>query len=92
VKKWLRVSSSTIAVYHELVDAEEQRARFNADLRERELLGLPAVPVDENLLAALEHGLPDCSGVALGLDRLVMLAVGADKLASAMTFVSPRAD
>jgi hypothetical protein len=62
--------------YHELLDADEQRARFAADLRERETLGLPPIPPDQQFLAALECGLPDCSGVALGLDRLIMLAVG----------------
>jgi len=76
--------------YHELVDAKEQRARFDADLRERATLNLPAVPVDENLLAALEHGLPDCSGVALGLDRLIMLAVSGNSLNDAMAFTTPR--
>ncbi len=72
--------------YHELLDAGEQRERFAADLREREALGLPAIPVDHKLLAALEYGLPDCSGVALGLDRLVMLAMGADSLHEVMAF------
>jgi lysyl-tRNA synthetase class 2 len=76
--------------YHELTDANEQRARFDADLRERATLGLPTVPVDENLLAAIAHGLPDCSGVALGLDRLIMLAVDGDSLADAMAFAAPR--
>ncbi len=72
--------------YHELLDADEQRARFAADLRERETLGLPAVEPDQQLLAALACGLPDCSGVALGLDRLVMLAVGSDSLHAVMAF------
>jgi lysyl-tRNA synthetase class 2 len=72
--------------YHELLDASEQSARFAADLREREALGLPAIPLDTKLLAALEHGLPDCSGVALGFDRLVMLAVGANALPEVMAF------
>ncbi|MBL8396472.1 MAG: EF-P lysine aminoacylase GenX [Candidatus Accumulibacter sp.] len=72
--------------YHELLDAGEQRARFAADLRAREMLGLPAGALDEAFLAALESGLPDCSGVALGLDRLIMLAVGADTLHEVMAF------
>ena len=72
--------------YHELLDADEQRARFAADLREREALGLPAIPIDEPLLAALASGLPDCSGVALGLDRLIMLAVGSDSLREVIAF------
>ncbi|MBP9805755.1 MAG: EF-P lysine aminoacylase GenX [Candidatus Accumulibacter sp.] len=72
--------------YHELLDADEQRARFAADLRERETLGLPPVEPDQQFLAALECGLPDCSGVALGLDRLIMLAVGSDTLHEVMAF------
>lgn len=56
--------------YHELTDAAEQRARFEADLASRRAAGLPEAPIDEALLAALEEGLPDCAGVAIGLDRL----------------------
>ena len=59
--------------YFELTDAAEQRSRFDGDLARRRQLGLPAVPVDEELLAALEAGLPSCAGVALGLDRLLMV-------------------
>ena len=59
--------------YFELTDAVEQRSRFEGDLARRRQLGLPAVPVDEELLAALEAGLPSCAGVALGLDRLLMV-------------------
>ena len=59
---------------------------YKRQLREREALGLPAIALDEKLLAALEHGLPDCSGVALGFDRLVMLAVGGDALDEVMAF------
>ena len=44
------------------------------------------MPVDENLLEALDHGLPDCSGVALGFDRLVMLAAGLQDLDSVVPF------
>ena len=70
--------------FHELADAQEQRRRFNHDLRERQRLGLTKVPLDEKLLAALEHGLPDCAGVALGVDRLLMLQLGANSLAEVM--------
>jgi lysyl-tRNA synthetase class 2 len=77
--------------YHELADAGEQRRRFQADLEERRRRGLPEVPVDERLLAALTAGLPDCAGVALGFDRLVMLAAGAADLASVMAFPVDRA-
>ncbi|MCZ8130362.1 MAG: EF-P lysine aminoacylase EpmA [Steroidobacteraceae bacterium] len=61
--------------FHELVDASEQRRRFEHDLAARTARGLPAAPVDERLLAALAHGLPDCAGVALGFDRVAMLAL-----------------
>jgi lysyl-tRNA synthetase class 2 len=63
--------------FGELTDPAEQRARFRADqARKRQLYG-QAYPIDEDFLAALEHGLPACAGIALGFDRLVMLAVGA---------------
>ncbi len=57
--------------YHELNDAAEQRARFEHDNARRRARGQPELPLDENLLAALD-GLPDCAGVALGVDRLLM--------------------
>jgi elongation factor P--(R)-beta-lysine ligase len=72
--------------YHELTDAVEQRRRFNGDLAERERLGLPRQPVDERMLAALAHGLPDCAGVALGFDRLVMTGLSLGSIAEAMAF------
>lgn len=59
--------------FYELADHKEQRRRFENDLEQRRQLGLPVVPIDENLLAALEQGLPLCAGVALGIDRLLML-------------------
>ena len=59
--------------YHELTDAKEQRQRFQSDLAMRKEAGLPNYPVDEHLLAALDHGMPECTGVALGVDRLLML-------------------
>ncbi len=67
--------------FGELTDATEQRARFEADNRRRAELGLPVYPVDENVLAALGRGMPDCAGVALGLDRLLMAMTGADDIA-----------
>ena len=72
--------------FHELAQAGEQRARFLADLRVRAARGQPQPPLDENLLAALQHGLPDCAGVALGFDRLVAIALGAKHLAEAISF------
>jgi lysyl-tRNA synthetase class 2 len=77
--------------YHELCDADEQRGRFQADARERRRLGLHEPPQDESLLAALAHGLPDCAGVALGLDRLFMIAAGADSIDAVMAFSVERA-
>lgn len=61
----------------ELADATEQRARFEADRARRQALSGPDWPLDEDLLAALESGLPDCAGIALGFDRLAMIAAGA---------------
>jgi lysyl-tRNA synthetase class 2 len=72
--------------FHELGAAPEQRARFAADLSERARRNLPAVPMDERLLAALEHGLPECAGVALGFDRLVMCAIGAKHIDEVLAF------
>lgn len=72
--------------FHELTDSYEQRARFERELAWRRRAGAPLVPLDENLLAALAHGLPACAGVAMGLDRLVMLAAGHDHIAQAMAF------
>jgi lysyl-tRNA synthetase class 2 len=72
--------------FHELQDAAEQRARFSRDLELRRERGRAQRPVDEKLLAALEHGIPDCAGVALGFDRLVALALGADSLGLSMSF------
>jgi lysyl-tRNA synthetase class 2 len=59
--------------YHELTDATEQRQRFEADNNTRRERGLPAMAVDESLLAAMHAGLPDCAGVAIGVDRLLMI-------------------
>jgi lysyl-tRNA synthetase class 2 len=72
--------------YHELAQPEEQRARFTHDLALRGMRGQVQPPLDENFLAAITSGLPDCAGVALGFDRLVAIALGADKLADAMAF------
>jgi lysyl-tRNA synthetase class 2 len=77
--------------FHELQNAAEQRRRFENNLLMRREQGLNELPIDEYLLSALEHGLPDCSGVALGFDRLVMLATGCDKISEAMSFDFSRA-
>lgn len=72
--------------FYELTDANEQAARFKADLEKRRTQNLPQVPIDERLIAALTHGLPDCSGVALGIDRLIMLALGVDNINEVLSF------
>lgn len=77
--------------FHELASASEQRARFSHDIAERRRTGLPAFPPDEFLLAALEAGLPECSGVALGFDRTLMLATGAKTIDEVLPFPTERA-
>ncbi len=72
--------------FHELQHAGEQRKRFENNLRKRKQLGLPELPMDEHFLAALEHGLPDCAGVALGIDRLVMLALQLPRIQDVLSF------
>ena len=71
--------------FHELSDVTEQRRRFEAVNAARTADGRSALPLPESLLAALEHGLPDCTGVALGFDRLAMLAIGATAIRDVMT-------
>jgi lysyl-tRNA synthetase class 2 len=61
--------------YDELLDAQELRQRFEQDNKQRRSLGKPEMPIDEKLLAAMEAGLPQCTGVALGLDRVLMLVL-----------------
>ena len=77
--------------YRELTDAEEQLARFERDRRRRRERGLPEVPVDHRLIAALHEGMPECSGVALGLDRLVMIAAGCARVEEVISFPFDRA-
>ena len=77
--------------FYELTDSSEQRARFTADNRKRAALGREPRAADEWLLAALGHGLPDCAGVALGVDRLLMLALGAQRIDEVIAFALPRA-
>jgi elongation factor P--(R)-beta-lysine ligase len=77
--------------YVELASPEEQAARFRADLTERQRRGLPQLAMDERLLAALEHGLPPCAGVAMGFDRVVMLALGATHIDAVLPFPWERA-
>jgi lysyl-tRNA synthetase class 2 len=72
--------------FHELSDAEEQRKRFIKDMKERETKGIASVIVDEKFLKALESGLPHCAGVALGIDRLMMIALQRETIAEVMSF------
>ncbi len=66
--------------FGELTDPVEQRRRFITDQAKKQAFYGETYPIDEDFLAALEHGLPECAGVALGFDRLVMLATGADHI------------
>lgn len=72
--------------FDELTDPVEQRARFQDDQRIRGERGKPVYPLDEKLLAALDEGLPPSAGIALGFDRLVMLATGASSIDQVLTF------
>jgi len=77
--------------FEELADADEQRARFRADQAARAARGLTVPAMDEFLLAALRAGLPPCSGVALGFDRLLMIACGARHIDAVLPFSGERA-
>lgn len=76
--------------YDELLDASVLRARFEADNQERDKLGLQVMPLDENLLAALSH-MPECSGIALGIDRLLMVATQKLNIEQVIAFPASRA-
>lgn len=77
--------------FYELADAKEQRQRFENELAEKQSKVDYRLKLDENLLQALDHGLPDCAGVALGIDRLVMLALQADSIEKVIAFPFARA-
>ena len=72
--------------FHELTDAAEQRRRFEKELERRRQTGAEVVKLDERFLSALSAGLPDCAGVALGLDRLLMLASGSGCVQDVIAF------
>jgi lysyl-tRNA synthetase class 2 len=77
--------------YVELGSSDEQRQRFSADQAERQRRGLAQPAMDTRLLAALEHGLPRCAGVAMGFDRVAMLALGATSIDAVQAFPWERA-
>lgn len=77
--------------YHELGDAAEQRARFEADLAVRAQRGIAQPPIDEHLLAALGHGLPACAGVAMGIDRLMGVLLDSERIGDTLAFAFDRA-
>lgn len=77
--------------FHELTDADEQQQRFQADNSKRLENGQPVMPIDTRLIEALAYGLPDCAGVALGVDRLLMFLVGAKSIAEVLPFTVDRA-
>jgi lysyl-tRNA synthetase class 2 len=77
--------------FHELGSAVEQASRFAADLEQRRTRGQSVRPVDQLFIDALAAGLPPCAGVALGFDRLVMVAAGAARIDEVITFPIERA-
>jgi lysyl-tRNA synthetase class 2 len=77
--------------FHELTDAAELRQRFQRVNLVRIAKGSRLLPLPERLLAAMEHGLPACTGVALGFDRLVMLATGAKSIDEVIAFPQEKA-
>lgn len=72
--------------YRELTDAREQQQRFQRDRERRQRLGLADVTPDPGLLAAMEHGLPECAGVAVGFDRVVMVLLGLNSIQQGLAF------
>lgn len=75
--------------FHELDNPKEQLKRFEEDNAKRVEMGLPTQPIDHHLIAALESGLPECAGVALGVDRLIMLSLGCDHIDQVTAFPFP---
>ena len=72
--------------FHELADAREQRQRFSHENKQRAANGLEQVSIDGHFLDALQAGLPDCAGVAVGIDRLIMLALGESDISRVLAF------
>ena len=83
----LYVSGAEIANgYDELLNAEEQTKRFEADNKQRAAYGKPVLPWDRKLVAALEAGMPECCGVALGIERLLMVRYGYQTISEVIAF------
>lgn len=76
--------------FHELDNPQEQLQRFEEDNQKRIEMGLEPQPIDHHLIEALKAGLPSCAGVALGIDRLIMLAMGYDHIDEVTAFPFPR--
>ena len=77
--------------FHELNDAKEQAERFHQDQLKRKENNQQGIPADHHLINALEHGLPECAGVAIGLDRLLMVLTGVEHINEVITFPFDRA-
>ena len=77
--------------YQELTDQSEQRRRFELDRKQRQLRGEEINPLDQRLLNALAAGLPECSGVAVGVDRLLMAIMDVKHIDMVLPFPADRA-
>ncbi|AGH42588.1 elongation factor P--(R)-beta-lysine ligase [Paraglaciecola psychrophila] len=77
--------------FHELTDGPEQLRRFEQDNVKRQHIGLEIMPIDHNFIAAIDYGLPACAGVALGIDRLLMLALNYSEIDKVIAFENSRA-
>jgi len=77
--------------FEELTDADEQHRRFQSDNAIRSIVGKPSVPHDVRLIDALRHGLPSCAGMAMGIDRLLMVLGGYAKVSDVMAFTQTNA-
>ena len=76
--------------FSELTDADEHVRRFESDARKRNSMGKQPYPADEGLIRAARLGLPECGGVAVGVDRLVMVLLGADNIEQVQAFPMSR--
>jgi len=72
--------------FYELTSAQQQVQRFHQENRVRKLRGQKEMPIDYALIAALDAGLPECAGVAIGLDRLLMVLMESEKIQCVMAF------